>query len=102
MVKIPEQYKWSSYSANSFGKIANLITPHKIFIALGKDHKTRQLNYRRLFEANLPVLVVDEIRNSANKSRQLGSSDFIENLTDIVDRKLALETYGGDRKSKKI
>jgi putative transposase len=50
MVKDPADYSWSSYQCNGLGKKTDLLTPHFLFLALGKDEKERMLSYRGLFQ----------------------------------------------------
>lgn len=40
MVDNPEQYKWSSYFANAWGREINL-TPHDEYLKLGSDAESR-------------------------------------------------------------
>lgn len=44
MVKDPADYSWSSYQCNALGKKTDLLTPHPLFMALGKTEKERMLS----------------------------------------------------------
>lgn len=50
MVDSPEDYPWSSYSANALQGIDSLLSPHQIYLQLGKVEMTRKSAYRNLFE----------------------------------------------------
>lgn len=49
MVASPEEYRWSSYHANAFGRAHVLITPHIEYVALARNRAERCRAYRRLF-----------------------------------------------------
>ncbi|WP_236009584.1 transposase [Vibrio ulleungensis] len=50
MVPKPVDYKWSSYHTNALGKPSNLITPHPLYEAIGKDKQSRLEAYQAIFE----------------------------------------------------
>jgi putative transposase len=62
MVAMPAAYRWSSYRANAEGRDSALLTPHPIFLDLGKDDASRQMAYRALFEFPLPEKDLQRIR----------------------------------------
>lgn len=41
MVKTPSHYPWSSYGSNAQGKLDSLITPHALYLGLGKSECAR-------------------------------------------------------------
>ncbi len=53
MVELPAAYKWSSHRANAEGRVDSLLTPHPVYLALGREAAARQTAYRALFD--LPV-----------------------------------------------
>ena len=53
MVKQPAKYPWSSYHVNANGDESSLITPHAVYLALGRDELFRQARYRDLVEMEL-------------------------------------------------
>ena len=46
MVSSPQEYLWSSYHRNAWGDKDPLISPHTIYLDLGKDQRQRCSNYR--------------------------------------------------------
>jgi putative transposase len=76
VVQRPEDYPWSSYRANALGIRDDLITPHRIYLELGRVQANRELNYRRLFEEPLPTAEIESIRDSTNGAWVLGSETF--------------------------
>ena len=53
MVSTPDAYRWSSYSAHAFGSWPDWLTPHSVYLTLGRTNDERQLAYRNLCGAPL-------------------------------------------------
>ena len=49
MVKKPEDWKWSSYACNAYGKKDRLITPHKLYLMIHKDKKKELIVIEQAF-----------------------------------------------------
>ena len=62
MVDDPAHYRWTSYRYNTLGKATPYLSPHPLYLALGKDDKTRRAAYRHLFRAQLGVEAISDIR----------------------------------------
>ena len=101
MVKLPGEYPWSSYRHNAMGIKIGLIREHRIYQGLGATPSSRLLAYRQLFESQLPVPLLDEIRLCTNKEWVVGRSDFIKQIEAAVGRKVYQRQWGGDRRSRK-
>ena len=99
MVDHPSEYPWSSYRANGVGKRIGLISPHRVYIALGKTEKERQEYYRGLFKGLISDLTLGEIREATNKAWVLGSDKFKQEIQPAVNRRINSLGWGGDRKS---
>ncbi len=99
MVSHAAEYPWSSYRTNALGRFSSILTPHPIYLALGRDENSRQKNYRALFSTELPLLTVKEIREAANKSWVLGDGKFKKEIEDQLGYSLPPFPRGGDRKS---
>ena len=84
MVKNPSQYRWSSYRANAQGKENKIITPHPIYLALGKSKASRLEAYRTLFKAHIDDNDLKDIRAAWQTGTPLGNDYFREK----VERKL--------------
>jgi len=96
----PQDYFWSSYRANAYGKSNQLITPHNCFLQLGKSNKLRQESYQLLFQQELSDDDLTELRIAANKSQVLGKKKFQMQIERLVGRIVITATHGGDRKSR--
>ena len=84
MVNNPNQYRWSSYRANAQGKENKLITPHPIYLALGKAKADRLEAYRALFKAHIDNEDIKDIRAAWQTGTPLGNDYFKEK----IERKL--------------
>ena len=86
MVDDPAHYRWSSYRSNALGKPAPLVTPHALYLALGRIDKERQLFYRKRFRAELDSEAIDDIRLALNQNQPMGNERFlarIEKMTGV-------------------
>lgn len=99
MVRAPGEYPWSSYQANALGKPIKLLTPHKVYLALGSTPHDRLKAYRGLFEQEIDRDLLVEIRECTNKSWVLGSSRFKDQIRDAANRRIESSGWGGDRRS---
>ncbi|VAW87035.1 Transposase and inactivated derivatives [hydrothermal vent metagenome] len=101
MVNHPGDYSWSSYQANGLGKYIKLLTPHNIYVALGKSAEQRQQAYRLLFCGSISNHLIKEIRDATNKGWVLGEGRFKKQVEDVLGRAVGPRKCGGDRKSAK-
>ena len=102
MVRRPEDYPWSSYHRNALGKKIKLITPHALYLTLGRTGDERQAAYRSLFEHGLPEGELKEIREATNKAWVLGEDRFIKQIEAQTGRRAKPMVRGGDRRSEKF
>lgn len=84
MTKTPGQYRWSSYRANGQGKEDKLITPHPLYLALGKTKPSRLEAYKALFKAHIDEAELKDIRAAWQTGTPLGNEYFKEK----IERKL--------------
>lgn len=99
MADHPANYPWSSYQCNALGQQDSLITPHEQYIKLGVSDETRQAAYRDLFEAHLPEMTIEAIREATNKAWVLGDDRFKIRMEKLLKRSVESKGHGGDRKS---
>jgi len=78
MVNDPAQYRWSSYRHNGLGQADDRITPHPLYLALGKDEDSRLAEYRDLFRSELDEEALADIRLALAQGQPLGSERFSE------------------------
>ena len=102
MVEHPAEYPWSSYRRNAAGIPDNLVTDHDVYSALAPDGHGRQVAYRALFDAQIPVAALEAIREAANKGWILGNDRFRKRVETILDRQATPKPRGGDRKSRRF
>jgi putative transposase len=72
MVRMPEQYRWSSYAANT-GRRTGFLVPHPAYAALGMDVPQRIDAYRRLCEDAPSEQVYEEIRKATRAGCAVGT-----------------------------
>ena len=87
MVAHPAEYRWSSYRANAQNETDELVTPHRVYQALGTDAARRQAAYREFFRSGLEPGLVDEIRRATNGNFALGDARFAEQITAALGRR---------------
>ncbi|MEN8617548.1 transposase [Shewanella baltica] len=88
MVDNPADYSWSSYQSNGLGKRARLLTPHPLYLKLGKTGEERQSHYRELFRYQVEGKLLDDIRKTANKGLVLGNERFVEEAEALTGQRL--------------
>jgi len=103
MVKLPDDYKWSSFNVNALG-LGNavefkLITPHKMFMELGCTLVMCRTAYLSLFESYLNIDELTHIRRGTLKNSVIGNNKFSNEIEKITKRRVIRLSHGGDRKS---
>ena len=99
IVNKPGDYPWSSYQSNALGKTDPILSPHDLYLQLGRDPQERQDSYRLLFEQNIEPRLLDGLREATNKGWAFGSKDFKDRLKAVANRSPESRGWGGDRKS---
>lgn len=102
MVSHPSEYPWSSYHHNALGRPDDLVTPYLEYRRLGKTDEERQAAYRQLFKHHIPERSINEIREATNKAWVLGNDRFKQRVQKQLERRVAPEARGGDRKSEQF
>ena len=98
MVDDPAHYRWSSYRANALGQVDDLLTPHEIFLALGRDVGERQAAYRALFRAELEAEAIDDIRLALHQGQPLGNARFYAAIEQATGHRREARPRGRPRK----
>ena len=94
----PADYRWSSYTGYAQGADNELIEAHPQYIALGKNNKERQANYRELFRYQLDSQMIDQIRSATNSNYALGDSRFHDQIAEALGRRVTPGKPGRPRK----
>ena len=100
-VNHPSEYPWSSYRFNALGEGNRLLVTHPEYQRLGRTPAQRQQAYRALFQARIPELTLEEIRQATNKGWALGNEQFKAVIEQKLARAASPKPRGGDRKSRK-
>jgi putative transposase len=77
----PGAYRWSSYRGNALGQPDPLLTPHPLFLSLGRDAAARTGAYRALFSETLSEAALKKIRDATNRGWALGGEAFQERMS---------------------
>ena len=87
MVVHPGDYRWSSYASNAQGEADLLLSPHPLYVALGRTAAQRQAAYRELFRNHMDNELLHEIREAVNQELVLGRSRFKDRIQAITSRR---------------
>jgi putative transposase len=79
-----------------------LITPHNLYVKLGKTPSKRQARYSALLDGHMPSDTLDEISSATNKAWALGDFRFKQQVEDATGRAASPRKCGGDKKSEKF
>ncbi|RKZ42708.1 MAG: transposase [Gammaproteobacteria bacterium] len=101
MVKEPALYRWSSYRFNALGKANQYVSPHSVYLSLGKNSKSRQIAYRSLFQSELDTNAFSDIRLAITQSQPLGNSHFYAKLETMMMGQLCSPKPRGRPKKQK-
>lgn len=100
MVEKPAEYRWSSYGENAHGKNTSLLTPHPLYLALGKDGKERTRCYRESFKEVLDEELIEEIQTSVQTGTPLGNGRFKAEIEQLLGVKVGQSRRGRPSKKK--
>ena len=88
MVVLPGDYRWSSYHFNGQGGLDPIISPHPIYVALGKTRSQSCTAYRELFQAYVEPGFIHELRAATNGGYCFGRKQFKEEISRALDRRV--------------
>lgn len=100
MVKHPGDYSWSSYRTHAHGESFATLSPHPLYLHLGKSDVERQDNYRELFRSDLETGLMDDIRNATNGNFALGNDRFKDEIAQALGRRVTPGVSGRPRKKR--
>jgi REP-associated tyrosine transposase len=98
MARDPSEYRWSSFAANACGVPCDLLTPHTVYLALGKETTSRARAYASLFEEALAPDRIKEIRDAVNGGYALGRKGFVATLERLMERPVSRRPPGRPRR----
>ena len=99
MVKVPDEYRWSSYHHNALGVADRLITPFALYEGLGAQPVDREAAYRALYDDPLTQETLDAIRKATKTKGIVGDDAFRSLVEERLQRSLIRPQRGGDRRS---
>ncbi len=94
MVNTPEEYRWSSYPCNAWGKYDELVTAHELYLRVGNIDEERCRHYRELFSVALSDVDVHQVRDSLNRNYPVGNDQFKVQIESALGRKIGSGTRG--------
>ena len=97
MVDDPAHYRWTSYCHNALGQANAYLTPHPLYLAIGRNDSERQAAYRDLFQAQLDSNAIDDIRVALNQNQPLGNSRFYSNIESVTGQRREAKPRGRPR-----
>jgi len=100
MVDDPAHYRWTSYRHNALGQANSYLSPHPLYLSLGRGDKSRQAAYRRLFRAELDIEAIDDIRLAFNQNQPLGDSRFYAKVEAMTGQRREPKPRGRPRKQR--
>jgi len=89
MVARPREYRWSSYRFHALGTADPLVTPHPLYMALGRGGAERQAAYRGLFRETLDAAFLDDLRAATQGGWALGDARFQRRIAAAAGRRAA-------------
>ena len=94
MVKHPLYYQWSSYLANACGVECRITTPSSTYQSLGADKSSRITAYKNMFEDELDVSLIRDLRDATHKGLAFGSNRFKDEIEGLYKRRARPERPG--------
>ncbi len=95
----PVAFHWSSYKANALGAESELVTPHEVFLSLGRSARDRRSAYRALFDQAIQPAQLEKIREATNKGLVLGSKAFKDQIEKSSGQRTRSRKRGRPRKT---
>ena len=80
MVATPADYAWCSYRLLGLGEPCAFLRPHPIYLALGRDDRTRQARYRKMVAEPLSDEAVAAIRVCVRTGIPFGRDEYRKEL----------------------
>jgi len=75
MVARAGDYRWSSHHENASGAPSQVVTPHRLYLELGRCESSRREAYLRLFDTPVDDDTLDKIRKCINRGDPLEPVD---------------------------
>jgi putative transposase len=99
MVSYPAEYRWSSHRANAYGEADEVLSPHEVYLQMGRSDVERQAAYRELFRDCLSGELVDQLREATNGGFCFGRDRFQREVSEMLSRRVVRGRPGRPKKS---
>jgi putative transposase len=86
MVRLPGDYRYSSYRHNATGKSDSLLTAHPVYQSLATTQEKRLAAYRALFADEISPELLELVRSTTNACRVLGNDAFKDQIETMLGR----------------
>lgn len=97
MVDDRAPYRWTRYRHNPLGQANPGLTPHPLYLALGRDDKARQAAYRDTFRAQLDSKAIQDIRLALKQNQPSGKSRFYARIEAMTGQRREAKPRGRPR-----
>lgn len=98
MVDDPAHYRWSSYRANGLGQADPLLSPHEVYLALGREPAACLAEYRALFRPEPDEEAIGDIRLALDQGQPLGNSRFLDSIEKATGQRREARPRGRPKK----
>ena len=99
MVQRAEDYRWSSIHTHLARANDSLITPHPLYLALGKDPSERAHHYRAWLDAGIAPEELSQLRAYAQQEKALGDERFQRMVEITLGRPATVRPGGRPRRA---
>lgn len=95
----PDQYRWSSYLVRKYGLGHDWLDIHGCYMALGDSERERSDRYRRYVEQDVANDEITLIRSSLQRGQLTGDTRFVDQVEQIIGRRIEHRAPGNQLKS---
>lgn len=94
MVDRPEEYYWSSFSSNAEADDNAIITPHDLYLSLGRNKEERSAMYSNMFKTAFVEEELKSIRAGTQTGTPLGNDKFKKYIEQALACRVGHSTRG--------
>ncbi|WP_082817344.1 transposase [Microbulbifer thermotolerans] len=95
-------YRWSSFHHHVNTEENEVITDHRLYMALGETPRARAQEYRKLFRYSFDRHLLEYIAETIKLGHVLGGDAFKDKIEQIANQRVRPLKRGRPRKSKKV
>ncbi len=102
IVGTPDEYRWSSYQCNGFGRGDPIVCPHDSYLRFGAEAASRQAAYRVFVAQAVSEEELKEIRAYICQERALGRPRFQAEIAAAHGRQASVRPRGRQPRSDRV